>query len=233
VIRALSGADAVYWVAPPTNDNDPLAGYAAVAASLVTALHETKVPHIVFQSSVGAEARRGFGDIDGLGATEAAIDATCDALGLSVTHLRCGYLFTNLEFSAPEIRAGMLNTTFPLDLRLSWVAPQDVAAVAAVRLLSKSWKGRTTQGVHGPEDLTFVEAAAEIGTALGIDVQAQYMSHDVAAEGMRAAGSSDERVDALIGMSRGFSNRSFVPENPRSALTTTPTRLASWAATSL
>jgi uncharacterized protein YbjT (DUF2867 family) len=233
VIRALDGADALYWVSPSTNDDDPLAGYAAVAASLVAALHETKVPHIVFQSSVGAEARQGFGDIDGLGATEAAIDATCDALGLAVTHLRCGYLFTNLEFSAPEIRTGVLNSTFPLDVRLSWVAPEDVAAVAAVRLLSRSWKGRTTQAVHGPEDLTFVEAAAQIGTALGIPVRAEYMSSEIAAEALRAMGSSEERVAALIGMSRGFSDRYFVPEDPRSVLTTTPTRLVGWVASSL
>lgn len=233
VTRALTGAQAVYWVSPATHDDAPLAGYATVTASLVAALHETKVPRIVFQSSVGAEARRGFGDIDGLGATEAALDATSNDLGLTVTHLRCGYFFTNLELSAEEIRSGVLSTTFPLDVRLSWVAPQDVAAAAAVRLLSTAWKGRDTLGVLGPEDLTFAEAAAALSTALGIPVRAQYMSLDDAAEGLRAMGSSEKRIEALLGMSRGFTNPNFVPENPRTVITTTPTRLVSWAAAAL
>lgn len=230
---ALSGADAVYWVAPSVTEDDPLAGYAELAASLVRALHETRVPRLVFQSSVGAEARQGFGDIDGLGATEAAIDATAAELDISVTHLRCGYFFTNLLFSAADIRAGVLSTPFPLDFRMPWVAPQDIAAVAAGRLLSTAWRGRQSQGVHGPEDLSFPEAAAELSRVLHLPIEAEYMSPDLAAEGLRAMGNTEARVDALLGMSRGLSNPDFVPADPRSVITTTPTRLSSWAAAAL
>jgi uncharacterized protein YbjT (DUF2867 family) len=233
VARALAGAHALYWVSPATNEDAPLDGYATVTASLVAALHETKVPRVVFQSSVGAEARRGFGDIDGLGATEAALDTVSDDLGLTVTHLRCGYFFTNLELYAEDIRAGVLSSTFPLEFRLPWVAPQDVAAVAAVRLLSTAWTGRDTLGVHGPEDLSFSEAAAAISGAIGVPVRAEYLPLDVAAEGLRAMGSSEKRIDALLGMSRGFSNPNYVPANPRTVVTSTPTRLAAWAATAL
>lgn len=52
---------------------------------------------------------------------------------------------------------------------------------------------------------------------------------DEAMRGMlTGAGMSDEQVEALLGMSTGLRD-DFVPEQPRSVRTTTPTTLASWA----
>jgi uncharacterized protein YbjT (DUF2867 family) len=229
VARALDGADAVYWVSPPTDDVDPVASHQRMADSLVSALGTTGVARVVFQSSVGAEVRHGFGEIDGLGAIEQALDDS----GVSVTHLRCGYLFTNLLMDLPSIRSGVLSTTLPVDLALPWVAAEDVAVVAALRLLSTSWQGRHTLAVHGPADLSFEQVAVLVGRALGIRVDARQVTDaDVATE-LAGFGLTPEQVDAVIGMGRGLRDPRFRPENPRTPLTTTTTPLAGWVATVL
>lgn len=86
VAAATRGADALYWVDPPTPDDDPLDGYRRMGESAAHAVRTNRIPRVVFQSSVGAEARQGFGEIDGLGLTEELLDAT----GADVTHLRNG-----------------------------------------------------------------------------------------------------------------------------------------------
>jgi uncharacterized protein YbjT (DUF2867 family) len=229
VARALDGADVVYWVSPPTDDVDPVAGHRRMARSLVSALATTGVSRVVFQSSVGAEGRHGFGEIDGLGATEQALDDS----GASVTHLRCGYLFTNLLMDLPSIRAGVLGTTMPVDRALPWVAAEDVAVVAALRLLSTGWRGRHVLAVHGPEDLSFDQVAAVIRRALGIPVEARQVSDTALGAELAGFGLTPEQVAAVIGMGTGLRNPQFTPENPRTPLTTTTTPLAGWAATVL
>lgn len=163
VLRATAGADRLYWVNPPAPfGSDPLARHAACARVVADAVRENGVGGVVFQSSGGAEKRHGAGDIDGLGATEEALDAT----GAPVLHLRCGYFMTNLLASAEEIAAGTLSTPWPLGHPLPWVDPRDIGDVAAARLLGPAWGGRLVQGVHGPADLTFSGVADVLAAAL-------------------------------------------------------------------
>jgi uncharacterized protein YbjT (DUF2867 family) len=108
---ATVGASALFWVDPPTDDDDPIEGYARMGASAADAVSANGIPRVVFQSSGGAEHRHGYGEIDGLARTEELLDAT-DA---SVIHLRCGYFFTNLLMDLASLRAGTLATTLPLD----------------------------------------------------------------------------------------------------------------------
>lgn len=223
VAGATAGADALYWVNPPTDDDDPVAGHARMGEVAAAAVAENAVPRVVFQSSVGAEARHGFGEIDGLARTEELLDAT----GAHVTHLRCGYFFTNLLLDLEAVRSGVLSTTLPVDHRMPWVDPRDIGDVAAVRLLAGDWTGRHTRGVHGPEDLSFAEVARIVGAAVGRPLTAvQVAEADVAAV-LRSVGFTDAQVEGVLGMSRG--QLGFTPENPRELLTTTPTPLGAWA----
>src|SRR5690606_5340709 len=141
VAEATRGLTALYWVSPTATDRDPLQAHAVAAAGVRAAVQRNGIGRVVVQSSVGAEKRTGAGEIDGLAATELALDAT----GAAVTHLRCGYFFTNLLMEAEAIGGGVLATAMDLDRPLPWVAPADIAAVAAVRLLSVSWTGRCVQ----------------------------------------------------------------------------------------
>ncbi|PZS33388.1 MAG: NmrA family transcriptional regulator [Pseudonocardiales bacterium] len=224
VVAATAGVDALFWVDPTTGGEDPLADYQRAATSVARAVSENDIARTVLQSSVGAEKRHGVGEIDGLAATEVALDAT----GKSVTHLRCGYFFTNLELQLDAIRAGTIAVILPLDQRLPWVAPRDIAEAAVTRLLSIAWSGRCVQGVHGPADLTWPQAAEIISAATGYPLHVERIPDDAMREILRRSGMSDGLVDAVVGMSAGLRDN-FAPEQPRTVQSTTSTTLASWA----
>ncbi|PSK93651.1 uncharacterized protein YbjT (DUF2867 family) [Murinocardiopsis flavida] len=224
VVRATKGADSLFWVDPPTPDDDPAAGYARMGANAAHAVRVNGIPRTVFLSSVGAEKRHGVGEIDGLARTEELLDAT----GANVRHLRCGYFFSNLFMEVESLRAGVLTTPWPLDFAMPWVDPRDIGDVAAARLLSDAWTGSGVQAVHGPEDLTFARVAEILGRALGRGVRAERISDAEFRDALRAAGLSSGQVEGVVGMSVG-QREGFVPEDPRSVVTTTPTTLAAWA----
>lgn len=223
VLRATEGVDALYWVNPPTDDDDPVEAQRRLAAIAARAVVEHGITRTVFQSSVGAEKRTGAGDIDGLAATEVALDET----GASVTHLRCGYFFTNLVFD-PGLDEGVFRVAVPVDAPMPWVDPRDIGDVAAARLLCTDWAGRHVQAVHGPEDLSWAQVAAIVGETIGRTLRAERVPDEQIRAGLRAAGFGEARVEAIVGMSTGLRD-GFVPEDERTVVTTTPTTLAAWS----
>ncbi|MGW8332988.1 NAD(P)H-binding protein [Streptomyces sp. NPDC055808] len=224
VAAATRDVDALFWVDPSTASPDPLADYARATSAVVRAVTENGIGRVVFQSSVGAEKRGGAGEIDGLALTETALDDT----GVDVTHLRCGYFFTNLELQLDAVRAGHLQVVLPLDQPMAWVAPRDIAEVAVTRLLSAEWSGRCVQAVHGPADLTWSEVAEILTSATGRRIGVERVSDDAMRTQLGRAGMPDKMVEAVLGMSTGLRG-DFVPEQPRTIHSTTPTTLAAWA----
>jgi uncharacterized protein YbjT (DUF2867 family) len=223
VLHATAGADALYWVNPPTDEHDPVAAQQRMADIVARAVSENEISRTVFQSSIGAEKRTGAGDIDGLAAVEVALDRT----GASVTHLRCGFFFTNLQID-PGMEEGVFRIAVPVDRPMAWVDPRDVADVAAARLLNADWSGRNVQAVHGPEHLSWQQAIAIVADATGRRLRVEQVPDDDIRAALRSAGMSDKQAEAIMGMSTGLREH-FVPEDDRTILTTTPTTLGAWA----
>lgn len=223
VVTATRGVDALYWVDPSVMSEDPLADYARATDALVCAVEENGIRRVVFQSSVGAEKRHGAGEIDGLAATELALDA----LDIDVTHLRCGYFFSNLLLDQEAVKAGRLQIVRPLEARMPWVAPRDIAEVAALTLLNWDWAGRRVQAVHGPADLSWSQVTEILTRELGREVVVERIEDDAMRQGLLSAGMPPAMADAVLGMSTGLRD-DFVPEQERSVATTTPTTLRSW-----
>ena len=226
VTRATAGADALLWIVPESfTADDPVAEMAGIAANGAAAVATHGIARTVLVSSVGAERRHGAGMIDGLARAEESFGACRGAL----TTLRCGYYFTNLLGSLDEMRAGTLTTTRPADAPMPWVDPRDVGEVAAARLLAPGWTTSSVQAVHGPADLSWQQVAEIAGTALGRPVAVQVISDDDLRGALRSAGLTPGVVEAIVGMTAGLRD-GFVPEQPRTPVSTTPTTLASWAA---
>ncbi|WP_019631420.1 NAD(P)H-binding protein [Actinomadura atramentaria] len=223
VAAATKDVDALYWVAPTPTGEDPLGDYSRAADAVSEAVTRNGIARVVFQSSVGAEKRHGAGEIDGL----ARIELALDALDIDVTHLRCGYFFTNLQLQAEAVRAGTIPVVLPLDAPMAWVAPRDIAEVAAALLLNRDWHGRRVQAVHGPEDLTWNDVAAILTAELGRDVAAVRIGDGEMFAQYLKAGMPSALAEAVLGMSTGLRD-GFTPEQRRSPITTTPTPLASW-----
>lgn len=223
VVDATRGVNAIYWVDPSVMSEDPLADYARATDALVRAVAENGIGRVVFQSSVGAEKRHGAGEIDGLAATEVALDG----LDTDVTHLRCGYFFTNLLLDVESLKSGRLQTVLPIDAPMAWVAPRDIAEVAALTLLNIEWTGHRVRAVHGPEDLSWSQVAWILTQALGRDVTVERVADEEMRQQYVDAGMPEAMADAVLGMSTGLRD-DFTPEQERSVVTTTPTTLRAW-----
>lgn len=223
VTAATQGVDALYWVDPSVLSADPLTDYAAAAHAMVEAVTANRIARVVFQSSVGAEKRHGVGEIDGLAATEVALDG----LDVDVAHLRCGYFFTNLLLDVEAVRQGSVQTVLPPDHAFSWVAPRDIAEVATLRLLNTAWSGHRIQAVHGPQDLSWQQVAEILSVQVGHPVRVEQISDETMREQYLTAGMPPGMADAVLGMCTGLRD-DFEPEQPRSLATTTPTMLTSW-----
>ncbi|WP_229076098.1 NAD(P)H-binding protein [Actinoplanes sp. DH11] len=224
VETATDGLDALLWITPENfTAEDPLAEMGAMAAAGAAAVKTRGVRRVVLISSVGAERRTGAGLIDGLARAEEEFAAT----GVDLAILRNGYYFTNLLGNLDELRNGRLSTTMPADRAMSWVDPRDVGDVAAARLLAGGWSGTVVQAVHGPADLTWAQVTAIVGAAIGREVELDVIGDDVMRAGLAQAGLSAPAVDGLVGMIAGQRD-GFTPEQARTAVTTTPTTLASW-----
>jgi uncharacterized protein YbjT (DUF2867 family) len=233
VAESTSGVDAVFWVHPDDwSVPDPDADAERTGEGLAAAMRENRIARVVFQSSIGAELRHGAGFIDGLARIEQRLDAAREETGTALVHLRCGYFMTNLLHDLDGLRAGRLTTLRPLDEPMPWVDPRDIATVATTRLLGDDWTGRQVQAVHGPADLTWIEAAAVLSTATGVSIEARRISEDEERAALRDAGMGEVAVEGILGMAFGTRD-GFTPEQPRSVLTTTPSSLAGWAITHL
>lgn len=233
VADSISGVDAVFWVHPDDwSLPDPDADAEYTGEGLAAAIRKHRIPRVVFQSSVGAELRHGAGFIDGLARVERRLDAARDKTGTSLLHLRCGYFMTNLLMNLDALRSGRLTTVGQLERPMPWVDPQDIATVATMRLLSGSWTGRQIQAIHGPADLSWAEAASVLSTVTGISIKAHQISCDEQRAALQASGLGQLAIDGILGMSVTQQD-GFIPEQPRSPLTTTPSSLASWAVTHL
>ena len=223
VVEATQGVDALYWVNPPSQGDDPVADYAGFGAHAARAVTKNRIARVVFQSSIGAEKRSGAGEIDGLAHTEQLLDES----GTDVTHLRCGFFFSNLLMQLDAIKSGTIPIVLPVDHSMSWVAPRDIADVAVGRLLNPDWSGRVVQAVHGPTDLTWKQAAAVIAEVTELHVIAERVSDDAMRETLAGVGLGDKVIEAIMGMSTGLRD-GFTPDQPRTPATTTPTTLNAW-----
>jgi uncharacterized protein YbjT (DUF2867 family) len=88
--------------------------------------------------------------------------------------------------------------------------------------------GRHVQAVHGPEHLTYQDAASIVAEATGRRLRVEGIPDDEMRTALQAAGMGRALVEVIMETSPGRRDE-FVPEDPRSVLTTTPTTIASWA----
>ena len=110
---------------------------------------------------------------------------------------------------------------------MGWLAPRDIAEVAALILLNRDWSRRHVREVHGPEDLTWSQVASILSEELSWEVQVEQIGDAQMHEQYLRAGMPPAMAEAILGMSTGL-REGFIPEQNRTLLTTTPTHLRGW-----
>lgn len=163
--RALAGADALFWLVPPS-----LAGvsrkqrYLEFAQAAAAAISRQGVSHVVGVSSAG----RGWPTDAGLLTAAFEMDAEIERTGVAYRSLSMPYFMENLLGQLDAIRGqGACFYTVPADRPLASVATRDVAATAAALLADRSWDGRQRVPVFGPDRLSPNQMAEVISDVLG------------------------------------------------------------------
>lgn len=229
--RATGGVDALLWVTPtvPTAMN-LRASQNQFGVAAAAAIRANGIPRVVNISSIGAQHDAGTGPIAGLHDVEEMLDAT----GAAVLHLRGGYFFENYVPQVQVIRAlGAIMLPIAGDFSVPMIAARDVGAVAAARLLDDGWQESSILGLHGPEDLTFEEAAAIISAACGRDIPHTEIDDMQARMGLSMLGMSGSVIDAMLELYHAIESGHLVTAEPRAPETTTPTTLEEWTVQTL
>ncbi len=221
--KAFSGARAVYALLPPDlASTDYRAEQDAVTNSLAKALEAAGVTHVVALSSFGADKRDKTGPVAGLHMME---ERFSQIPKLNVLFLRPGYFMENLLPQVGIIKSfGMMAGPVRADLALPMIATHDIGAAAADALAKLDFTGHQTRELHGQRDLTYLQAAAIVGAALGIPnlTYAQLPAGQVI-QAMTQMGISQNMATLICEMADALNTGFMRTLEPRSAANITPT----------
>jgi (4-alkanoyl-5-oxo-2,5-dihydrofuran-3-yl)methyl phosphate reductase len=182
--QALEGVEAFYLVntGPEIPQRDEAAAHLARAA---------RVKRLVKLSSMDVEHGLAIGAWHELG--EAAIQAS----GIPFTFIRPTGFMSNLLAWATSIKQEGIVRSSTGDGRRALIHSDDIAAVSVEALLSEPYIGCSLP-ITGPKALTFGEATAAIGAAIGKDLRYQPIPYEEAGERYSKFSGSREETEAHV-----------------------------------
>ncbi len=200
--QAFAGVHGAYLMNPPAyHAADVFAAAREVHEALVQAARTAGVRHVVALSSVGAQHASGTGNIF----TTHDLERRVAGLPCGVTILRAANFMENWAWSFREILAeGVLHSMFkPLGRALPMVSAADIGRTAAGLLLAGG-QGLHTVELHGPADVSPIDAAGTLSRLLGRKVRAAEADEARWAGHLRQAGFPSATVEAFVEMFHGF-----------------------------
>lgn len=225
--QVLRGADAAFLMIPPNGKAlDVLADMRQGGEAIAQAVQAAGLHQAVSLSSARADQPVGNGPL--FVEQEARLNAIA---GLAVAHLRPAYFMDNLLANLGLIqRLGGVASAMRPDVSLPMVATQDIAAKAAELLGGSPLAGQSVHYLLGPRNYSMQEATAALGQAIGRpDLPYLQLSSDQARQGMLQAGMSASMADLMDEMIRTQNAGRVVVRDVRTAASTTPTTLESFA----
>lgn len=231
VEKALTGADALFWLIPPepfmklNNVDEAYAGFTRPAAE---AIKKFGVKRVVAISAIG----RGWNDA-GLATANIKSDDLLASTGVALRVLAMPSFMDNLLRQAQAIKEkGVFSSPLRADLKMPTVATSDIAEVAANFLMNTTWTGQADVPVLGPEELSQNEMAEILSDVLGKLVRFEQTPMEVYKSRMTCRGMSEAFAQGLADMmtakNEGMDNTAF-----RTDAADTPTTFRRWSETVL
>lgn len=167
--KALAGAKGAYLLVPPNMAAPDFRAYQkATGESLVKAVAQSKIPHVVLLSSVGAQHTAGTGPIAALHPIENAFRALPSTV---TTFIRAAYFMENLGSSLGALDQGILPTFQQTDYPFEMIATKDIGTTAAQALREGATKTSIIE-LAGPKKYSFDDAAAALTKITGKPIKA-------------------------------------------------------------
>jgi uncharacterized protein YbjT (DUF2867 family) len=225
--RAFNGADALFWLTPIAFDKAEYMRWATSIGQRAAALaRRHAVERAVVISSIGAQHDSGIGPIG----CNAMIEQAFEKAVPNVTVLRPGSFMENLLQHVGTIaQSGTMYTRYPISMGIPWIATRDIAERAVVALTDSDSKGHRLFELQGPEDLDQVQVASIVSEAIGRRVTPIEVTEEQAKQGMIGGGVPSRFADLLLEMYAALASGRMRRTQARSALTSTPTTLLTFA----
>jgi len=194
----------------------------ARAASL--AVRQAGTPRVVSISAAGKGLARSAGRISGLQAMEDILNES----GAAIRHLRCGSFMENFLGQSQLIcERGYFSYPIQGNIPIPMVAVCDVAEAALRWLVRRDWTGVAGVAVHGPQALSYNQAAAVMERILDRPVGYKEAPVNHYVQSHLGCGASAEYARSLVEMFAEMA-RSITCIEPGTSKSTTSTTLAAW-----
>ncbi|MCQ8828402.1 NAD(P)H-binding protein [Streptomyces malaysiensis] len=216
--EALPGAEALFWLVPPSRQAPSVREYyLGFARAGAAAVARHGVGHVVGVSSAG----HGWPTPAGVLSAAFAMDAELGASGAAYRALSMPFYMENLLGQLDAIRGpGAFHLTCAGDLPLASIATRDIAGAAADLLTDLSWTGQENLPVFGPDRLTPDGMAEVISQELGRPVTYRRMSMDDYTSLLRSRGAGDQQVkdmtEAFAAQDHGIYDADWATAEPTS-----------------
>lgn len=166
--KALLGATGAYLLSPPDAvSQDFIEARRVTLETIARAVERSKIPHVVFLSSVGAQRDAGTGPIRNLHHGEERLAKT----PAKTTFVRAAYFLDNWASVLGAAAHGKLPTFLPPDLVVPMVSTKDIGLVAAKALLEPPSGKSEILELSGPRDYSSRDIAGVLGKIVGKSVE--------------------------------------------------------------
>jgi uncharacterized protein YbjT (DUF2867 family) len=198
--QALEGAEGAYLLVPPSFTAPNFRAYQdRVSTAIAEAARASRVPHVVFLSSIGAQLEAGTGPIVGLHVAEQKFRRE---QATAWTFLRAGYFMENLATSLATVPQGFVPSFLPASLGIDMVATADIGRTAATLLVEG---GKSTEVVHlGGPAVSMNDVASTLGRITGSPVRVQEAPLDAVVPTFTGFGMPKDLAELYREMLEGF-----------------------------
>ena len=224
--RALDGADALFWVAPPVPTGTMEDTYSGFTRPAADAIKTHGVGHVVAVTALG----RGTEWQDRAGLVSASIRMVdlLNGSGAAVRGLAMPGFMENTLMQVDAIRRGEFFGPIDPDRKVPYTATRDMGAAAARLLSDRSWSGREDVAVLGPENLSFDDITAILSDVLGRQVRYTQTPFAAFKAQLLGRGMPEDFAQGYVDMMRA-KNEGMDNAVPRTPDNTGPTGFRTWA----
>lgn len=198
--RAFRGADAVFWLCPPSPAATPAAATVDFARPGAAAMRRHGVGHIVAATTLGRDTpwQERAGNATG---SIHMIDLL-RTTGPAVRGLALPAFMDNALRQADAIRQGKMFGPIDPDKKLPHTATRDTGAAAAGLLIDRSWSGQEDVPILGPEELSYADLAVIISDVIGREVRYEHQTYEAYKDAAMARGLTDALAQGFVDMLR-------------------------------
>ena len=198
--QALRGADAVFWLCPPSPAPTPAAATVDFARPGAEAMRRHGVTHIVAVTTLGRDTP--WQERAGNATGSIHIVDLLRTTGAAVRGIALPAFMDNALRMVGVIREGRMPGPIAPDKKLPHTAARDSGAAAAGLLIDRSWSGQEDVPVLGPEELSYADLATIVSDVTGREVRYEHQSYEAYKEAAMTRGLSDAFAQGYVDMLR-------------------------------